>query len=146
MKREDRRIIAGIIALRGKVYEISDGIKKEQERVISDMLMPAKKAAASLIALDNRMVDICNVKVLYAFMERELGKDMSVLIDRIKHGEDSPLFRVAENGIKKAGYSLSRAKTELMYLFENFKLPKKKPETSRLPCVDFEVSLARAPE
>ncbi len=118
MKRTARRIIDSIIAIRPYIYGLQDKIDEEQERIISDLAMPAIKTADALIRLNDRRVDLCNLKVLYAFIARELGADFSVLKNVSLFGGDSVLYDKAKSAVELSGYTLDRVRTEFSYLFK----------------------------
>lgn len=121
MKRTARITINNIIAIDPYIYELQDRIDKEQERLIRDLTSPAIKVVEKLVALDNRRIDLCNLKVLYAFVKRELGNDFPVLENVAMSGGDSVLYDRAERAIEAAGYTLERVSEEFSYLFK--KLP-----------------------
>lgn len=118
MRIADRTIIGNIIAVYPSLYILQDEIEKEQEQLIADLTSPAERVVHALIALDNRRIDLCNLKVLYAFMERELGVSFAVLKEYSERGYDSKLFDRAEKAINAAGYTIDRAKAEFSYLFK----------------------------
>ena len=124
MKRVDRSVIDKIIAVRPCLYAWQDEIEKEQEQIIRDLTAPAKKTVEALIALDNRRIDLCNLKVLYAFIERELGAAFSTFTECTRHGLGSPLYDVAMRAIELAGYDTARARLEFGYLFKRLKSKK----------------------
>ena len=62
-----------LISINPILYGLQDAIEKEQERVIADTVSPAHKVVERLVALDNRRIDLCNLKVLYEFIRRETG-------------------------------------------------------------------------
>lgn len=126
MARTERRVIADIILMEPFIIGLQNKIEKEQSAVIEDMASPAKKTVQKLIALDNRRIDLCNLKVLYAHMERALGADFCVLKACAYAGADSALYRRAAAEISALGYDAERADTEFSYLFKNLKSRRKK--------------------
>ncbi len=118
MKRTARRVIDSIIAIRPYIYGLQDKIDEEQDRIIGDLALPAIKTADALIKLNDRRVDLCNLKVLYAFIERELGDDFSVLKNVSLSGGDSLMYDTAKRAIELAGYTLERVQTEFSYIFQ----------------------------
>lgn len=121
MRREFRRAIAGIIEIQPYIYGIESKIEKEQEKVIADMTSPAEKVVKKLIELDNRRIDLCNLKVLYAFMEKGLGADFALFKTVVLSNADSKLYDRAEEEIKRVGYDAGRALKEFGYLFKSLK-------------------------
>ena len=121
MRREFRRAIAGIIEIQPYIYGIESKIEKEQEKVIADMTSPAEKVVKKLIELDNRRIDLCNLKVLYAFMEKGLGADFALFKTVVLSNADSKLYDRAEEEMKRVGYDASRALKEFGYLFKSLK-------------------------
>ena len=125
MQRVDRSVIDKIIAVRPFLYGWQDEIEKEQGKVLADISSPAKKTVEALIALDNRRIDLCNLKVLYAYIERELGSSFSSFVECSKCGIASPMYETAANAMKLAGYDTARARLEFGYLFKRLKTRKK---------------------
>lgn len=125
MQRVDRSVIDKIIAVRPFLYGWQDEIEKEQGQTIADLSSPAKKTVEALIALDNRRIDLCNLKVLYAYIERELGSAFSSFVECSKRGIASPMYETAANAMKLAGYDTARARLEFGYLFKKIKAKKK---------------------
>ena len=125
MRRADRRIIENIILIRPILYALADAIEKEQERVIADTVSPAAKVVDSLFALDNRRIDICNLKVLYEFIRRELGMEFGAFECCVQSGTDSALFDRALVAMESAGYDIARAEREFEYLFKLIKRTKR---------------------
>ena len=74
MTRAERRVIENIVETRPRIYGWQESIEREQERVVADLISPAKAIVKKLIALDNMRVDLCNLKVLYEFIKRGLGE------------------------------------------------------------------------
>lgn len=118
MLRSERRIIDGILLINPMLEKLQKKIEDEQERVIADMLSPAKKIVEALYALDGRRIDLCNLNVLYTFIEDGLGSSFSVLMSCAKSGADSVLYVRAEACIERAGYTLERARRDFSYLFK----------------------------
>ncbi len=118
MKRAERKIIAAILSVKPYLYSWQDEIEEEQEQVISDLSAPAAKTVEALIALDNKRIDLCNLNVLYGFIERELGAAFSAFSEFAASGVDSPFFDAAKAAIGRAGYDIERARTEFAYLFK----------------------------
>ncbi|MDE5593026.1 MAG: hypothetical protein K2I75_03735, partial [Clostridiales bacterium] len=65
MSNVGRRVVRAIILINPLLYGLQDKIEKEQEGVIADTASPADKVVKKLIELDNRRIDLCNLKVLY---------------------------------------------------------------------------------
>lgn len=126
MRRAERRIIENIILIYPALFSLQDAIEKEQERVIADTVSPAHKIFERLVALDNRRIDLCNLKVLYEFIRRETGADFAVLENAVRLGTDCALFERAQRAVERAGYGLDRAARELAYLFRLIKRPRRK--------------------
>lgn len=122
MSRSKRVVVKNIIAVMPYIYSWADEIEKEQERVISDLVSPAESVIKRLILLDNMRIDLCNLKVLYGTIERELGTSFGVFCDLIDNGECESLLNRAICGIKSVGYDEERVLKEFGYLFK--KLPK----------------------
>lgn len=127
MQRVDRSVIDKIIAARPYLYGWQDEIEKEQGKIIADLTAPAKKTVEALIALDNRRIDLCNLKVLYAYIERELGAAFSSFVECSRMKISSPMYDTAIRAIKLAGYDIERARLEFAYLFKRIKIKKQKP-------------------
>lgn len=128
MQRVDRSVIDKIIAVRPFLYAWQDEIDEEQKNVIDDLSMPAKKTVERLIALDNMRIDLCNLKVLYAFIERELGAAFSTLVECSKRGIGGKLYDAAGAAVKLAGYDTDRARKEFGYIFKRLRA-RKPPQT-----------------
>lgn len=118
MLRSERRIIDGILLINPMLEKLQRKIEDEQERVIADMLSPAKKIVEALYALDDRRIDLCNLNVLYSFIEDGLGSSFAVLLSCAKSGADSALYARARSCIERAGYTLERAERDFSYLFK----------------------------
>ncbi len=124
MKSADRKVIADIIRINRYIGKLANAIEKEQERIISDMELPAKKAVEALMALDNRRIDLCNLNVLYGVIERELGPEFSVFLACIGSGcgcGEGALFDKAHAAIELVGYDVERVRKEFSYLFDRLK-------------------------
>nr|MDE5561989.1 hypothetical protein [Clostridiales bacterium] len=121
MSNVGRRVVRAIILINPLLYGLQDKIEKEQESVIADMISPADKVVKKLIELDNRRIDLCNLKVLYAFIERGLGEKFELLRSCAFSGINSDLYKIAETQIALAGYTVERADKEFSYLFKLLK-------------------------
>lgn len=124
MTNGDRRTIEKIIAVNSLIDTLWAEIEDEQDRIIHDHTLPAIKAVGRLIELDNMRVDLCNLNVLYSFIERGLGVNFRRFCDNLPSSE-TELYEIAKLGIEKAGYTLSRAATDFCYLFKRIKRKKK---------------------
>ncbi len=120
------KIIANIIMIEPLIYGLQDKIEREQENVIADRVSPAEKVVARLIALDNRRIDLCNLKVLYGYMERDLGEKFSILKVCAQTGAECALYAEAEKTLEDAGYDCSRSASEFGYLFKALDAKKRK--------------------
>lgn len=121
MSSVGRRVVRAIILINPLLYGLQDKIEKEQESVIADMTSPADKVVKKLIELDNRRIDLCNLKVLYGFIERGLGEKFELLRSCAFSGINSDLYQTAETQIELAGYTAERADKEFDYLFKLLK-------------------------
>lgn len=121
MQANSHKIIRSIILIYPLLYGLQDKIEKEQESVIADMTSPADKVVKRLIALDNRRIDLCNLKVLYGFIERGLGDKFELLRSCAFSGVSSELYKIAARQIELAGYTVERADKEFSYLFKLLK-------------------------
>ncbi|MCH5155009.1 MAG: hypothetical protein J1F69_00235 [Clostridiales bacterium] len=121
MSNIGRRIIRAIILINPLLFGLQDKIEKEQEAVIADMTSPADKIVKKLIELDNRRIDLCNLKVLYGFIERGLGEKFELLRSCAFSGINCNLYTAAERQIELAGYTAERAEKEFSYLFKLLK-------------------------
>ena len=121
MSSVGRRVVRAIILINPLLYGLQDKIEKEQEVVISDMTSPADKVVKKLIELDNRRIDLCNLKVLYGFIERGLGEKFELLRSCAFSGINSDLYQTAEAQMALAGYTAERADKEFAYLFKLLK-------------------------
>lgn len=120
MTRAEEKIIENIIATRPRIYGWQESIEREQERVIADLVSPAKTVIKRLIELDNMRVDLCNLKVLYEFIRRGVGEG----VDRIfgePFGAPQAVYEKAKKQVELSGYTLERAKDEFDYLFVKLK-------------------------
>ena len=77
--RSERKIIERILRMYPLIYGLADEIEQEQDALISDMALPATVVVEKLIELDNRRIDLCNLKVLRGFIERGLGERYELL-------------------------------------------------------------------
>lgn len=121
MQRTEKKAIENIILINPLIYGLQDIIEREQEGVISDTVSPAKKVVEKLIELDNRRIDLCNLKVLYDFIERGLGEKFELLRSCVFGGTDSELFSLALKQIENIGYTAERVDKEFSYLFKRIK-------------------------
>lgn len=121
MSNVGRRVVRAIILINPLLYGLQDKIEKEQEDVIADMTSPADKVVKKLIELDNRRIDLCNLKVLYGFIERGLGEKFELMRACAFSGINCDLYTVAEKQIALAGYTAERADKEFSYLFKLLK-------------------------
>ncbi len=121
MSNVGRRVVRAIILINPLLYGLQDKIEKEQEGVIADMTSPADKVVKKLIELDNRRIDLCNLKVLYGFIERGLGEKFELLRACVFSGINCDLYKTAEAQIELAGYTAERADKEFSYLFKLLK-------------------------
>lgn len=123
--RKERRLIEKILLINPMLYVLQEQIEKEQDEVIADMTSPAEKAVKRLIELDNRRIDLCNLKVLYGFIERGLGERFELLRACALSGGDCKLYDLAIKQIELAGYTAERAEREFDYLFKLLKRRKR---------------------
>ena len=121
MSSVGRRVVRAIILINPLLYGLQDKIEKEQDGVIADMTSPADKVVKKLIELDNRRIDLSNLKVLYGFIERGLGDKFELLRACAFSGVNSDLYKIAEKQIELAGYTAERADREFAYLFKLLK-------------------------
>lgn len=119
--RTQRKVIEYIIRINPLLCGLQRKIEREQESVIADTVSPAHKAVEKLIELDNRRIDLCNLNVLHAFIERGLGAEFGVLRSCAFAGASSPLYAVAARQIELAGYDIARCDREFSYLFKLLK-------------------------
>lgn len=126
MTRSEKNAIADIIRIYPYIYGLQDKIDKETERIISDKAMPTKAVIAALKDIENRRIDLCNLKVLYGVIERGLAGEFSLFklcaVERL----DTALFSRAEKCIKSVGYDAKRVIKEFKYLFNKLSSPRKK--------------------
>ena len=125
MTRMEKSIIDSIVAVYPFIYGWQDKLESEQERVISDTLSPAKVVIDKLFKIDNMRIDLCNLKVLYEFIIREVGEGITRLFGQAGAAPCS-VYDKAKRGVELAGYTLDRAKSEFEYLFKRVKAQKKK--------------------
>lgn len=121
MSNIGRKIIRAIILINPLLYGLQQQIESEQDAVIADTAMPAEKAVKKLIELDNRRIDLCNLKVLYGFIERGLGDKFELLRACAFSGIGCNLYGTALRQIELAGYTAERADKEFAYLFKLLK-------------------------
>ena len=126
MTRSEKNAIADIIRINPFIYELQDIIDEETESIIEDKAMPTSAAIAQLKKIENRRVDLCNLKVLYGIMERELKEQFSVLKACAVRHDDCTLFLRAEKSLKSVGYDAKRVIKEFKYLFVKLGRPKRK--------------------
>lgn len=119
--RSERKVIECIIRIEPLIYGLADKIEKEQEVLISDMSSPTVVVVEKLIELDNRRIDLCNLKVLYGFIERGLGEKFEVLRSCVFAGVNSGLYKTAAKQLECAGYTVERCNVEFDYLFKLLK-------------------------
>lgn len=124
--RNERKAIDGIVLINPMIYCLQDKIDKEQESVIEDMVSPADRIIKKLIELDNRRIDLCNLKVLYGFIERGLGERFALLRSSVFAGESCSLYSEAMRQIEAAGYTADRVLNDFDYLFKQIKRKRKK--------------------
>lgn len=113
-----RKATEFIILVNPLIYGLQEAIEKEQEELIADRTMPAEKLVEKLIALDNRRIDLCNLNVLYAFIERGLGESFALLRSCAFAGIGSELYELAARQAEAAGYPPERVIAEFAYLFK----------------------------
>lgn len=121
MQRAEREVINNIIRSNDIIDGLQKKIEDEQEAVISDTVSPALKVVEKLIELDNRRVDICNLRVLYAFIRRGLGDGIYLLGSGALCKERRALYEKAKRQVEKSGYTLDRAREEFEYIFKKLK-------------------------
>lgn len=119
--RSEKRIIESIILIEPLIYGLQDKIEREQKSVIADVVSPAERVVEKLIALDNRRIDLCNLKVLYGFIERGLGEKFGVLRSCVFAGVDCGLYKRAAAQLGSCGYTIARCESEFGYLFKLLK-------------------------
>ena len=115
---------------------MQDKIDKETERILSDKSMPTKTVIGKLKDIENRRIDLCNLKVLYGIIERGLGEEFSVLKLCAKERLDCTLFPRAEKYIKSVGYDCKRVIKEFKYLFNKLSTPRAK-KSAELNNIDY---------
>ncbi|MBD5131944.1 MAG: hypothetical protein HDT28_05065 [Clostridiales bacterium] len=125
--RTERRTIDNVILINPLICGLQNVIEREQESVIADLVTPAHKIVQKLFKLDNRRIDLCNLNVLYGFIERALGDKFGLFRSCVFGGVagDSDDYKIALSAIELAGYTVERINTEFEYLF---KLIKRKPK------------------
>lgn len=124
MRSAERKIIENIILINPLIYGLQDSIEKEQKRVIADMTSPADKVIKKLYALDDRRIDLCNLKVLYGFIEDGLGEKFDLLRSCAACGAACDYYELAARQLARAGYTLQKAEKEFSYLFKLIKRPR----------------------
>lgn len=117
MSESERKIIGDLIAAESVIYGMQADIDREQERVIADLVSPAETVVKKLIALDNRRIDLCNIKVLNEYIRRETGGDRSRFTRAVPPGDDDSFWDTARAALNKARYTASRVKKEFSYIF-----------------------------
>lgn len=121
MRSAERKIIENIILIYPLLYGLQDKIEREQERVIADDESPADKVVKRLFELDNRRIDLCNLKVLHGFIEEGLGEKFGLLQSCVFGGTPCDLYSLAARQLERAGYTVERAQKEFEYLFKTIK-------------------------
>ncbi|MDE6401836.1 MAG: hypothetical protein K2L54_04395 [Clostridiales bacterium] len=121
MRSAERKVIENIILINPLIYGLAENIEREQERVIADMTSPADKVVKKLYDLDNRRIDLCNLKVLYGFIEDGLGEKFELLRSCVFGGATCGLYSLAARQLERAGYTVERAEKEFEYLFKTIK-------------------------
>lgn len=131
-----RRTIENILLIDPLIYGLQEGIEKEQDRLINDLVSPAEKVVRALIELDNRRIDLCNLRVLNGYIQRGLGPRFEVLRSCVFSGTGCDLYGAATEAIAAAGYDVERVWREFGYLFKHLRRPKKavKAVTATLHC------------
>lgn len=119
--RSERKIIECIIRINPLIFGLQDKIEKEQDVLIADMTSPAEWVVQRLIELDNRRIDLCNLVVLYGFIERGLGERFGILRSCAFSGEPCDLYGLAASQLAVAGYDAARCDREFSYLFKALK-------------------------
>ncbi len=119
--RNEKRVIESIILINPLLYGLQDKIEREQETVIEDVTSPAERVVEKLIALDNRRIDLCNLKVLYGFIERGLGEKFGILRSCVFAGVGCGLYKLAAAQLELCGYDAGRCEAEFGYLFRLLK-------------------------
>ncbi len=119
--RNERRVIEKILLINPMLYVLQEKIEQEQNELISDIESPAEKVVKRLIELDNKRIDLCNLKVLYGFIERGLGDKFELLRACALSGSNCGLYKLAVKQIELAGYTVERVDSEFDYLFKLLK-------------------------
>ena len=88
------------------------------------MTSPADKVIKKLYALDDRRIDLCNLKVLYGFIEDGLGEKFDLLRSCAACGAACDYYELAARQLARAGYTLQKAEKEFSYLFKLIKRPR----------------------
>lgn len=123
--RNERRVVEGIIRINPLLGALQEKIEREQDKVIADLVSPAEKVVEKLIELDNRRIDLCNLNVLYGFIERGLGERFAVLRACAFAGAPCSLYPLAAKQLLCADYTTERAEKEFDYLFKQLKRRRK---------------------
>ncbi len=126
MTRSERNAIADIIRIYPFIYGLQDKIDEETERVIDDTVTPTRIVIGQLKEIEKRRIDLCNLKVLYGMIERELKEDFPVLKLCAEKHADCSLYARAEKSIENVGYDAKRVIAEFKYLFSTLEAPQKK--------------------
>lgn len=126
MTRSEKNAIADIIRIYPYIYGLQDKIDKETERIVRDKDMPTKTVIAKLKDIENRRIDLCNLKVLYGIIEKELRDEFPLLKLCANEKLDCTLFPRAEKCIKNVGYDAKRVIKEFKYLFNKLASARKK--------------------
>ena len=119
--RNERRVIEKILLINPMLYVLQEKIEQEQNELIADIASPAEKVVKRLIELDNKRIDLCNLKVLYGFIERGLGDKFELLRACALSGGNCGLYKLAVKQIELAGYTVERVDSEFYYLFKLLK-------------------------
>lgn len=125
MTRSERNAIADIIRINPFIYKLQDKINEETERVIDDKSSPTRIIISQLKSIEKRRIDLCNLKVLYGIIERELKEEFSVLKLCAERHADCSLFMRARKSIQSVGYDCKRVSEEFKYLFAMLGRPKR---------------------
>lgn len=126
MTDRKRKAIEFIILIEPLLYGLQDVIEDEQDEVIADTTSPAERVVEKLIALDNRRIDLCNLKVLYGFIEHGLGERFELLRSCVNADVGCELYDTAVRQIELAGYTVERVEREFEYLMKLVKRKKRR--------------------
>lgn len=124
--RKQRKSVENIILINPLIYGLEDELEKEQESVIADTATPAEKIVKRLIEIDDRRIDLCNLNVLYGYIERWMGEKFGLLLSCVYGGTDCDLTDEAAKHLASVGYGAERVEREFGYLFKLIKRPPKK--------------------